>query len=594
MATSLNRLAEVASCLEVHVVEEKLRYHLRTYKNAFIGSKAVDYMCSNGFANSRDEAIRLGNLLLTEGFIRHVHGDHAFKDDYLFYNVLKSTPFTYTKSPSGTQIPETVDNGGPTNATKSSSPNALDSRNNEGKGLTPERMTKPKTENKIGGNTVTPFSKSTSVLGISEDIGTGKRTQRLDLLEILMAKCNEKANYLDMELAQLSEAVRDTTKCLAELKHRCDSMQHRYLEILGHCHQQARVMVAMGVLFAANISVSHGSSFLFLATLIGILVLGRDAFLIGGLSGDVKVPPRSQRSRSDKKQGVKEKKDAISLQPRSAPNRNNKECKFNGQYFRHLRLTDMMSMDNALFPEGLEFNTTEGIPFETELFKGKVVFKLRPSDDAELSREYRNYFKGRARKFSLQIQGKFKRPSKGIVWLGAEVGHCDGEKEDRMELGFVRKTVCKIVLSTINLMRGAILHYSFGDGDQLPHITLPLFLAADTFVETGQHDMPPELGVGMFPEDEKSRKMRRKSSANDRYYNTTSTYSFSLHNGNLDLYNWTVVGIPGVKSMDLTQYWKDMPLRIVAYMTDGPFATPHSSVKKKYLFCFKLSNSNIV
>mmetsp|Transcript_9331 Transcript_9331/g.15057 ORF Transcript_9331/g.15057 Transcript_9331/m.15057 type:complete len:262 (+) Transcript_9331:564-1349(+) len=228
------------------------------------------------------------------------------------------------------------------------------------------------------------------------------------------------------------------------------------------------------------------------------------------------------------------------------------------------------------------------------------------------------------------------------IWIGCELGYEEPKlaDENKMKLGFVRRTMCSLVLNAINMMRGAILHYSFGDEKQLPHISFPLYIAADTFVETSKNsskkeeeaegggstelegcktddsksgspeleacktddskkcEEPPPIGVAMFPEEEAGMKTRRKRNIKDIFSfkgGEEACYSFSLHNGNLDLFSWMVRGIPGVKPMDLTQYWRDLPLRIVAYMTEGDLVgskAMHTHENKKYLFNFILSNKD--
>jgi hypothetical protein len=253
-----------------------------------------------------------------------------------------------------------------------------------------------------------------------------------------------------------------------------------------------------------------------------------------------------------------------------------------------------------------------------------VVLKLRPDDDKTLSKPYFGYFNGKKRKFSLQVQGRFKKDATGIVWLGAEVGHDNVAKcgLDFMSLGFVKNMLCKLVLKTINFLKSDTrLHYSFGTrpdtnptpsanstvqntaGDLngasnnsaseivLPHITLPLAQAVDTFVETKDPDSPPPIGVEMFPETAAQQKVRKKTFKKTHAFRSDCTYSFNMHNGNLNICDWKVNGIPGASDMDLVDYWGDKPLRVVAYLIDGPENTPHTAANKQYLFCFKVANT---
>jgi len=78
---------------------------------------------------------------------------------------------------------------------------------------------------------------------------------------------------------------------------------------------------------------------------------------------------------------------------------------FGGQRFPHLRLVDLLSTNKD--EQGMEFNSVKGIPFQSKLFKGKAIFKLRPKSTSILSGPYVDYFERYQRFFSLQIQGKF-------------------------------------------------------------------------------------------------------------------------------------------------------------------------------------------
>jgi potassium efflux system protein len=60
------------------------RFGLQIYVNSFVGSEAVQWFMQQQLA-SREEAIRLGQVLVERGIIHHVADEHTFRDDYLFY-----------------------------------------------------------------------------------------------------------------------------------------------------------------------------------------------------------------------------------------------------------------------------------------------------------------------------------------------------------------------------------------------------------------------------------------------------------------------------------------------------------------------------
>ncbi|MEO0374386.1 MAG: mechanosensitive ion channel domain-containing protein [Cyanobacteria bacterium P01_A01_bin.17] len=60
------------------------RYRLNLYSQCFVGSEAVDWLMETQKA-TKEEAIRLGQALMSKGIIHHVLDEHPFADAYLFY-----------------------------------------------------------------------------------------------------------------------------------------------------------------------------------------------------------------------------------------------------------------------------------------------------------------------------------------------------------------------------------------------------------------------------------------------------------------------------------------------------------------------------
>ena len=84
--SKLKELTEKAEEFKRVVDLRDRKYGMRTYKQCFIGSEAVDRMIEVGLAKDRDEAVELGgNWMKFLGLFRHVCDDHDFKDKHLFY-----------------------------------------------------------------------------------------------------------------------------------------------------------------------------------------------------------------------------------------------------------------------------------------------------------------------------------------------------------------------------------------------------------------------------------------------------------------------------------------------------------------------------
>eukprot|EP00981_Chlorochromonas_danica_P015379 scaffold11846_cov149-Ochromonas_danica.AAC.10 len=194
------------------------------------------------------------------------------------------------------------------------------------------------------------------------------------------------------------------------------------------------------------------------------------------------------------------------------------------------------------------------------------------------------------RLFEVQVQGKFKRAPAGEVFVGAEASQ-------KLELGILTRSISRLVLQFISTMVGD-LHYSFGDNQnnpafELPHVVSPIFPTFDKILITPPGETPPPLGIP-FQEDPEYRKKRLKCRLiKDAQVDLDTIYSFSVNTSNLDLINWTVVGIPMVRPMDLRTYSGSGSVNLIGYeipysvLTNHPHAHPHKMLN--YVFCMKLS-----
>jgi len=61
------------------------KYMMKTYEKCFVGREAVKVLVSAEVAADEEEAVSIGNALLSAGALAHVTKDHAFKNEDLFY-----------------------------------------------------------------------------------------------------------------------------------------------------------------------------------------------------------------------------------------------------------------------------------------------------------------------------------------------------------------------------------------------------------------------------------------------------------------------------------------------------------------------------
>ena len=75
----------VAAMRNIGGIQIKTRqFHLKTYRQCFVGSEAVDWLVSH-LEISRTDAVQLGQRLMHENWIHHVVDEQAFQDGYFFY-----------------------------------------------------------------------------------------------------------------------------------------------------------------------------------------------------------------------------------------------------------------------------------------------------------------------------------------------------------------------------------------------------------------------------------------------------------------------------------------------------------------------------
>ena len=66
----------------IHIKDRIFR--LKTYRQCFIGSEAVDWLVSY-LKSSREEAVQVGQCLVSENWIHHVLDEQMFQNQYFFY-----------------------------------------------------------------------------------------------------------------------------------------------------------------------------------------------------------------------------------------------------------------------------------------------------------------------------------------------------------------------------------------------------------------------------------------------------------------------------------------------------------------------------
>lgn len=99
-------LDDLAEAFRQGVEIKDRKYRLTTYKQCFVGKEAVDFLIASGAAETREDAVQLGNALSQEYHLfEHVVRDHDFKDEELFYRFLEEGERgSLSKNKDGTEV----------------------------------------------------------------------------------------------------------------------------------------------------------------------------------------------------------------------------------------------------------------------------------------------------------------------------------------------------------------------------------------------------------------------------------------------------------------------------------------------------------
>lgn len=70
------------------VQDRKYGFPPKKYKKCFVGNEAVAALVEHEIASDIEDAVHIGNMLLQANVFHHVHDEHAFKNEYLFYRFI--------------------------------------------------------------------------------------------------------------------------------------------------------------------------------------------------------------------------------------------------------------------------------------------------------------------------------------------------------------------------------------------------------------------------------------------------------------------------------------------------------------------------
>ena len=261
--------------------------------------------------------------------------------------------------------------------------------------------------------------------------------------------------------------------------------------------------------------------------------------------------------------------------------------------YRSLWGIPCLQIKNVSNDETIEINSERPVDIETEYFKGKILIMMNTCGKLSKYNRHQDHFKGKQRKFEIQIQGQMKSVPEGEIMLG-------GELLQSMELTFFTKAIIK-VLTTFAQKINPSAHFSFGTKRnesgtyELPHLMFPIMKVMDRVVITPPGGEVPSLGVEIkeSKEDQKTRKSSTKKFSFEMGY----TYTLSIYSMYVDFPTWEVCGIPGVGAKSLSYLIGKQIPNLVCYeiseaklMESG--SAVHNHAHKKYLLRMEMKHES--
>jgi hypothetical protein len=229
-------------------------------------------------------------------------------------------------------------------------------------------------------------------------------------------------------------------------------------------------------------------------------------------------------------------------------------------YFKPGRKTRCISHNEQFSPLPLG----EAIEFETDLFKGKIILRLRNIFD-NVPDDHTEYFKGNKKFKNIVIQGQFKeRLNMSDVWFGDvyEKPQIMSRVTSRLVIPFFQRMVTGVVMNFSSDKDHKVLVRMAGDAETLS------INAPGLEPDMTHHDLPENVALLGTEEEFDSVKCRRKmlikkKIASKYEYDPKLVYTFGFSDGILDFVTYSLLG-----KVSLEKSMNGNPFSITVQTTD--------------------------
>lgn len=220
------------------------------------------------------------------------------------------------------------------------------------------------------------------------------------------------------------------------------------------------------------------------------------------------------------------------------------------------------------------------INIDNDFFTGKMLIMVRTSDadkkieaidntigeGSTFNDKVSNYLRRDKKRFEIQLQMKFKKPSESQTYLS--VGY-----DEPVNLKPLQRTFLEAALRFCR-MRNPTFSYSLSGKEKVseedkqqgkyedPHFAFPIETSFDRITITKAGDKPPTLGSHVH-EDPVA--IANRMNGERIVFNTEDTYTLYIWNENVDFIRWRAMNLPAIRSFSLANVNAGQPMKVKVY-----------------------------